>query len=451
MLKSKSTYGYLTLILGALFTGVVSTTLISFLPLSKAGLLLLIPTTTLTLMAMVIYNYRYRTSELFEVFLLPLLGTTIFVQSVVVAGVNISLSDIYLVVMTLALLILNTKKVQIPMKFLIFPIAYLFYCFLSLTWAVDSSKSLAPLIQYIEFMILSSLIFYNIQRQTTLVKVIEGYVLFSSLLAFVALIAAVAQGALSGGPLYIFGFHKNALGAIVGNCLPLSIGLLIYYKDNKKKSILLLGATTLCALVLLLSASRGSMLGAAAGIIVVLYMVRKMRMLLITSLLGAALLWIFTTYISPEFLSSMTDFERGSSAYSRVIAYEDVINKIQQSPWIGHGLGNYLIEIPSIGFTQDDPNNVFLLNLVEIGFLGLLLFSFILLSVFRTALINRSKFKGEPKLLILSAIFIGGFISQLVHIQVDVSWVRGTGLFMFANVGMLLCLRYRDIERAPDK
>lgn len=363
------------------------------------------------------------------------MGVTVFVQSAVIGGVNIGPSDILLfLIFFLMLPVLHVVRIQPGYVALVG--MYLTWCVASFAWAGDYTKSIAPTVQYIEFMVIGVLVFSSLSSTEVMVKCLRIYAAFASLLGLCAILYAVATSNFS--VLYFFDWHKNALGSIVGNAVPMICGLLLMPGQRGKKRLFI--ALGICLLALLMSTSRGSMLGAIVGACVLFLLIYRTRLVLLLGIVGYAVFYLYTNFIATDYLGTLTRNDKFSSTYSRITIFNDVSSKIAQHPIIGHGLGNYYIEIPYIQFAQNDPNNVFLLNLVEIGSIGLFLFALLLIYLTVYAFKNRYSFRTNPKYLVLSATCFAVFISQLTHIQVDVSWLRGTGLVMFGCIGMMMAL-----------
>ncbi|MGN7457892.1 O-antigen ligase family protein [Paenibacillus pasadenensis] len=378
-----------------------------------------------------------------ETLTIPLLGLTIFVQSVVVGGINISLSDVWLF-MILFFAVAELDRLRLRVGYLFASGAYLAWCSVSFFWAGDVMKSFAPFVQFFEFMVAGVIVFGSLTQKTSVIRILKFYAVMATMLGLASVLFAIATRSFSA--LYFLDYHKNALGAIVGNNIPLLVGLLLL-PEFKRRRVWIIAALSISSLSLLITTSRGSMLGAIVGVCILFFLIYRVRLVVLFATLGAGLFWLYTRFIAPDYLESFTRTDQFSSAYSRVTIYNDVWAKIQEAPMLGHGLGNYFIEIIYLGFRQNDPNNVFLLNLVEIGLVGLVLFIVLMAYFFVQALKNRRAFRSNANYLVLSATLFGCFVSQLAHIQVDVSWLRGTGLFMFGCGAMMLCLPHLKEER----
>lgn len=376
----------------------------------------------------------------FENLSILLLASSAYTQAINISGINISISDVYLILSIIYLLLVSKFKIKTPKKYLIIVLLYLIYCIVSLNWTAEINKSIPRLIQYIEFMLITTVVFFNIGTLKLQKKILFLFIINSTALSFIAIFVRFTIS--STEPLYFGGFHKNALGWIFGGSIPLIYGLMLLTK-NKKYRVFLFFVLISNALALIFTMSRGALLGSIAAIFALLFLSNKKKQIFILLLLLMISVFVVQAVSSQsEYLSRLTDFSENSSAYSRIIIYEHAKTYIQQKPLLGWGLGNYFINLPQINFSQDDPNNLILLNIVELGYIGLLLFLLIPLYVFIKAFKNKKLFKNDPEKLILNGMLFSVFVGRLLHMQVDVSWVRGSAVLMFAVVGMMMALPY---------
>ena len=265
------------------------------------------------------------------------------------------------------------------------------------------------------------------------------YIATASILSIIAILYSLQNG--YNGQLYILGFHKNALGLVIGYSIPIILGFYELNKNKAKYKKIFIPLIILNTVALLLTFSRGSMLGAVSSCIILFMFMNKSKSIVIISIIIYIVSIILLNILPSNILDLFFDFSQNSSAYSRVLIFTDAIYKIKQNLWLGSGIGSYFIRLPAINFSQDDPNNVLLLNLLELGIVGLIIFILLNIYIYYYAVKNMRLFKFDKELFALNAIFISAFTARLVHVQVDVMWVRGNSLFMFAMVGMLFALR----------
>lgn len=375
-----------------------------------------------------------------DVLLAILLASTVLSFTFEIAGRPISLTELIIIPVLFALLF-SPERAQLPHAFFGTTLIYLLWCTLALGWSDDFTQSVGTLIQYVEFFLLVPLAFMYVRTLRGVVAILNTYLIAATLLSLMAVGFAIATRTFS--YLYFLDYQKNALGAITANAIMVSVGLMILSAGARRWYVIALLAN---AGALFFSSSRGSMLGVVAGLIVFLLLIRRIRYGIVLTIFGGALVWVYTAFIDPEASTTLTDFSADSSAGSRWAIWDHAAEFIAQSPMVGHGVGTYSIRIPSIGFQQADPSNVFLLNLAEVGVVGLVIFCILLLVITVHAIRNARIFRENWAYLILSAGLMAAFASHIAHIQIDVAWVRGTGVFAFACVGLLFKLRQLHVR-----
>lgn len=366
----------------------------------------------------------------------PLLAVAMFPQAVVTGSIHVSLSDVYLVLGLLLLLLVRGRNIRgLPWYYAAPSVSFLLWCLVS-SVAGPSAADTQTMIQYVEYLLIAPLLFYNIESEATILRAFKLVAVVGGILGAIALYSGFQQGFDS--PVFIFGLQKNALGGILAYTLPI-VACLGSRSGRKSRGAYYLVALALCAGIFS-SMSRGAMLGALAGILAFILATRRFFPVLLRILIIASGL-LLTWWILPEkIVSNLTNLSEGSSAYTRIIERQDAFSWIDESSFYGYGVGNYHISIPSIGFSQNDPNNVFLLILIETGVVGLCLFVLVVFSVLLSGIRSIVSARRNGFTPLIDAAFLGMFVARLVHIQVDVSWVRGASTFMFLSAGgLMLC------------
>jgi O-antigen ligase len=353
--------------------------------------------------------------------------------SLEVAGLHVGLGDVAFIPIALYVF-LSPARNTLSVGYVAVASCYLLWSVCSLAWSRVPGQAVGPLLQYIEFFAIVPLAFSSARNVRGIVVVLRFYVTCAAVLAAAVIVYAVATGTYS--YVYFLNYQKNYLGAILGNAIPLILGLLAI---SRRRGWLVVAAL-LTTSGLLLSSSRGSMLGAVIGVAVFLVLIHRLRYGFALGALGLVVYVVYSTWIAPNANDTLTNFGADSSAGSRFFIWSDALRAASEAPVVGHGVGSYLIRIPSIGFEQADPSNVFLLNLVEVGAVGLVLFSILLLSVAARVISNSLRLPRGDRAFVLSAAAAGAFAAHLTHIQLDVSWVRGTGTFAFAMVGVIYAI-----------
>lgn len=419
---------------------VIATSVLGTLMLSNGSLSLIVLLDTVLLIVFVVITQIKDLT--YDKIAILLLASTIFVHSIEIGNINMCISDIYCGVLFLYLILTRRLCIKVPKGFLILTVVYICICILSILWSVNMLKGIIQTVQYIEYMIIGTIVFLNVCKMEYIVKYLKIYACISTILGIVSIVFFFAEN--QQGPLSLPGFYKNTLGSILGNAIPLICGLAILCDQSRKFYVTCL---VFNFIALLMTYSRGALIGAILGVCVLIFMENRLKKFIVFGGILLILVYMVIGQISPKYLDTVTQFDKDSSAYSRIIIFSDAIDKIKQRPLLGHGVGNYLIELPQISFIQDDPNNVFLLNLVETGIVGLAGFCCIIFYIARVAYKNKTKLKNNPAWHIINSCTFAAFTSHFAHIQVDTAWVRGLSLFMFAMVGIVLKLNYYDNEQ----
>lgn len=361
-----------------------------------------------------------------------------------VGRVPFGVGDVLIVLVVIVMGSEITGRARVPGGYLAAVYCYLTWAVVTCFWVADLGPAVATLVQYTQFMLVTVVAFSAVSSLPSLIRCVEVYVWAATTLAVVVLVYAVSQGTYS--YVYFLNYQKNYTGAIVGNALPLILGLTAIRADRRKW---LLFAFLVNLGVLMITTSRGSWFATVVGVSVFLFLCRRTGRILTFALGSGIAAWSYVNWVAPDALRIITDFTERSSAYSRVIIYNDVRRFISEHFFLGSGLRSYRIEIPEINFAQDDPSNLVLLNMAEVGLVGTVLFATMLVAIYRVALRNRTAFAGDRMPLHLSAALCGAFSCHIAHSLLDVSWVRGAGTFAFACVGLLFAVS-RLGARSPE-
>lgn len=378
-----------------------------------------------------------------DVLLCVLLGLTVGDFSISVGGKPVDLED-FLIVPVLVVLLASPERARLPRAFTIVSVTYLIWACITLAWSSTLSASLVTTAQYIEFFFVVPLTFIYVRNLRGVVAMLNFFILLSSVLALAVILYALATRNFS----YVFflNYQKNALGSVMQNAIPIIVGMTILNRGARSRYWI---ALVLTSTTLVFSSSRGAILGVLVGMVVFLFLIRRVRYGIIVGAFVTAIAFVYFNWIDPEAATSLGDVGQGTSAGSRFLIWDNAVSFIAKSPYFGQGAGSYFIQIPSIGFQQHDPSNVFLLNLAEFGSVGLILFVLLVFVVGMLVARNLRAFRGDRVFTVLSASLAAVLVAHLTHIQIDVSWVRGIGFYVFACVGILAKLpviRERNLQ-----
>lgn len=216
--------------------------------------------------------------------------------------------------------------------------------------------------------------------------------IFYTLVVSGALLAFFAVSGFNGGRASASTtYDTNDLAYLLVSVLPLALGFAITGKTRVRRAMHAISAG-LIALALLLTSSRGGFLGLlAASAVVVLFPIKppelkngvsKSRNRVIATLVAilalSALVWPFLPDETKHHLSTLLSLEGDynmdtSNSQSRSSIWERNFNAALERP-IGYGIDSFLFVDAKTGGRYRAPHNSYLQVLVELGFVGLLLF-----------------------------------------------------------------------------
>jgi hypothetical protein len=260
-----------------------------------------------------------------------------------------------------------------------------------------------------------------------LVRRPEQYV--PCLLAYLAVCIVLAFGTLFTGEGYVWGMHKNGVGASLATAV--IIGVELWLTRSIRVSKTFVGfATAISVIGLTLSLSRGAWLSAMVGVGIVLAMRREFRVM---ARAGAALVPVFAfawMLLPAEKREAAFDFDRSKvNINARYESIEIARRYFDSSPIFGVGVGLR---------KEFDATNVLWIALAETGILGAIAFVSIQASLAQMLLrLRRCVSPSDPR---FSFAVLGGALAfgRLAHGMFDHYWSRGALMAAWAAVGMLV-------------
>lgn len=230
--------------------------------------------------------------------------------------------------------------------------------------------------------------------------------------------------------------QKNPAGQILANAILLVVGVPALRR--------LLFCTPILVYGLFATASRGAIVAGAIGLVVILLVQgirRPQRSILQALALAAVVLAVFSITPASD-RARITSFgSKGSAAAAFTVRVRqnyraDAIKIAAAHPWIGVGVGSYLSGVEEFGLTSTtDPHDVLLLQAAEGGWLFAVSFV-VLLGGVALALIRLRHVDLAPAALAV-------LVATAAHGMVDVYWVRGTPILGWLLVGMTCALASR--------
>ena len=281
---------------------------------------------------------------------------------------------------------------------------------------VSPYKGTFFLLKYLEYFILYFLVINNIHKQEQIKLLLGSFFAVCLVISLYGLSQIGTVDRLS-APFEGEGGEPNTFGGYLLFLFSLSLGLFLYAKGIQRK-LCFGGLAVLTCVVLLLTLSRGSYLGFVfAGLIFFLltqygrsYLLFGMLCLAVVILLFPGsiqnrILYTFSIW-NPEIAShtvKVFNVALDPSSSARISSWGAAMKHWISSPFIGRGIGGSGL-IDSQFFTC----------LVETGFLGALVFTFLLWQIGKMAY---GAFRGEEDRL-YQGLFLGyfaGFIGLLFH------------------------------------
>jgi O-antigen ligase len=270
-----------------------------------------------------------------------------------------------------------------------------------------------------------------------LVGAIAAYQHFSGTAeyGFVTTSGAVVNRALAGL------HHPNELGGFLVILVPFALaGVLIQWRGRLFFALALLFAV----LGIYASFSRGAMI---ALIAIPLFFIKPRHLVLLLPAF-LALLLVATPGLVRERFESLSS--SGDEVASRTDIWRAARDIWEEHPLVGAGAGSFPDEyakarIPGKQFLpnrriQPPPHahNVFLQQLAETGLLGLLSLLAILVLALRTSLLVRRSPTRWVSL--LGTASMASIVAFLIHNEVDLTLIEGTGMYFWGLLGLLSAL-----------
>lgn len=208
-----------------------------------------------------------------------------------------------------------------------------------------------------------------------------------------------------------FSLNPNVLGAVLVLGVPLAVSFIATSDDSKSRLLYLSGYLYLFSAVfaILLTGSRQSFVALLPPILYYIYVLKSKVNNLRYPLIFALCVLTFIFFVSPvESLvarySSIVEEVRQFTFGSRITQWSGGVHLFTEHPLFGTGYGtfNTLIE-PIIGYNVDTDSEYFGI-LYELGIIGFLLFTALLLNLLRLSLRSAKWFSFICSLFILMAV-----------------------------------------------
>lgn len=339
--------------------------------------------------------------------------------------VNLSISEVALVFVGTRALITGRPKLM-PV---IVPIAlYLFVCIISTAVDFRGKSAIVSFVQMVVYMVFALATFSAYGREARPIIVALIAMVGTSLVLAILMI-------FQGGGGYLFGMHKNSIGATTATSLVVAAEM--YFRATAARDRLWrrrwLFVIAILTIGLFLSLSRGAWASAVIAITVIAFARREWKLFLQVS---AAIVpigvigFFFLDARFQEYVFSTVDTSSHSFGTRRANA-EIAMGYFEQNRLIGSGLGLR---------KTNDATNVVLFTLAETGILGLLAFLSIHIVAVTTALRKRLRIDITSPRFSIVVLSIAILLGRFGHGLVDHYWSRGAITVTWALVGAAMAV-----------
>lgn len=351
----------------------------------------------------------------------------------------VSLVDIILILTLIPWLIKSISHhnpIKLP-SVLFMNSLFLIVIILSLIGEVNLKIAIKEIVQYGIFAYLYPIFLFNsIDSQKQIEETLSILTIGTALLGITVASLSLVFGNATG---FFLGFHKNALGGLMA--LPMPYIIMKALTEPKKRWQLSFLAN---GIGLLLSFSRGAWVGVFCGMSLVIFLLQKKHLFkFIIPLTLISILAFYTVSSHKENILS------NHTMNIRQIYWGMALKGFSDKPWLGYGYSNFksISEkyAPSPMYLTDDPHNVCLRMLAEIGVIGFAAFLLLIGYFFFKAFSALKRIKNENKKLIITGL-IGGVLAYCIHGQFDVFWVRGTGTLFWIFISLLFVLLEKPLD-----
>ena len=237
----------------------------------------------------------------------------------------------------------------------------------------------------------------------------------------------LAFSVFASGSSYVYGLHKNGVGASLASTFVIALELWLSQRPGKRR-FFYGSAMTIIALACLSTVSRGAWLTALSGGFIILALRGQIGLALRCAVVMVPLLtigWHFLPESSREYATGFG--QERTNIQLRYEAIDYAWNQFLKNPVQGAGMG----------LRKDyDATNVVLLCLGETGVLGLL--SFLALNATVILMVRRT-YRHVPRQTMASSVLVIApalIVGKFMHGLVDHYWSRGSLTAAWATVGM---------------
>lgn len=310
---------------------------------------------------------------------------------------------------------------------------------LSFLWSVKPDETLSGSIGMIGTTLfgLYLAIRFTIKEQLTLIGWAFGTTIILSILFIIALPKyGIMGGVHAGTPRGVF-THKNGMGKFM--VLSNGVFILLAKEAQSGKYMRWLGVVGSVAMILA-STSTGAILNGALLVLVISssqILKLKPKLFFPSIILSSLLIWAISIWVSDIATLILGAFGKDLSLTGRTDIWPFVIDKIQESPWLGYGFNSFWHGIDgesayvifAVRWPVPDSHNGYLDMILGIGFVGFSLFMLTFWSTLvKTYFIIRKRFSWSNvwPLAFLMYLAIVNFTETSLITQNSIFWILYT-------------------------
>jgi O-antigen ligase len=293
---------------------------------------------------------------------------------------------------------------------------YLLVCVLSSAMHWRGVVAVTSLFQMVVYLVITPLVFANISEDDdSLLPIFYAYLASACALGLAVVVTRSA---------YLFGIHKNNIGATLATALVICTELWLFRKGRRPR--LLTIALVILSVGLVLSASRGAWASAVAAVLLILLMRGQLKLAFRLAMFLLPLV-IAGWWLMPEDRREYLTDTTGDSVVMRQKSIDFAYAQFKQDPVFGAGLGLR---------KEYDATNVILALLAETGILGMLTFLGMHVVFGRAVWRARGRVAPDSRSFSLLTIGLALVLAKSLHGFVDHYWSRGSLTMVWAGAGL---------------
>lgn len=296
----------------------------------------------------------------------------------------------------------------------------------------------------------------RVQRLAYAMAIFSVWVGFESAMSF---LAGPGQGFVT-----VLGDRYLGIGRVLGIGSVAFLSCWTYWATTIRMRFVAAAAVVALAILLLVVGGKGPFLATLASVLVLVlsgirvhtrhgFVIGKaiaaLTITLVMGALGGAMFMAdtgtTTTTIQRLALMGSDDFDRSSA--TRLAYWTGTLDRSEESPLLGHGIGSWPVIVLSID-DRGYPHNMFLEVLFELGTLGLTLLVCLILVALK-GLFQRDALTHDPSRMFVLLLFVNVFVNAMVSGDISDNRAVFLALGLMAAAGMFRGQGFEAHPRNP--